>query len=112
MSLPIAIGPYSLAVSSGCEIYVSGCIGVETTSLKLAGAVTISQVLKFKDSPLIISTCLDGILGQTKQALDNIQNIIVALGSQLGQAVKCTVLLTSMSDVEFVSFFCNTDRKG
>lgn len=68
---------YSQAVRAGHHIYVSGLVGVDVTTGKLAGAT---------------------IRDQTKQALTNCQTVLEAAGATLADVVEVGILLTSPTD--------------
>jgi len=74
---PAAIGPYSQAVVAGNMIYLSGQIGLEPKSGKLADG---------------------GITGETKQALENIKAVLLAAGSDIASVAAVTVYLTDMNE--------------
>jgi 2-iminobutanoate/2-iminopropanoate deaminase len=74
---PPAVGPYSLAVRAGDFLFVSGQIGMEPETGKLADG---------------------GIEKQTEQALENISTILEAAGLHIGAVVKATVFLQHMGD--------------
>lgn len=79
-SKPIFLGdggeyPFSSAVRVGNTLYMSGQIG-------------------FKDGKLIKS----GIKAETKQALDNINGVLLQYGYQKSDLVKCMAMLTDMGD--------------
>lgn len=66
----------SQAIRAGDTVYVSGCIGINPELKTLADG---------------------GVTGQSRQALENLRNIIESSGSSLAHVVKCTVLLTDMA---------------
>ena len=81
--------PFSPAVRVGEMIYVSGQIG-----MPLAGA----------------TAPLGGIEAETRQALENIRDILERSGSSLDRVVKCTVMLADIRDYDamnavYASFF-------
>eukprot|EP01036_Dinobryon_divergens_P015862 gene15862-21491_t len=73
---PAAIGPYSQAIKAGGMIYVSGCLGMDPTLKALVPG---------------------GVGPQTRQALENMKNIVQAGGSDMSKVVKCSVLLTDIA---------------
>jgi 2-iminobutanoate/2-iminopropanoate deaminase len=73
---PSAIGPYSQAIVHGDLVFCSGQVAIDPATGRLAGDVT----------------------QQTHQALTNLEAVLKAAGSSLGQVVKSTVFLQSMSD--------------
>ena len=74
---PAAIGPYSQAVKTGNMLFLSGQLGVDPATKKLAG---------------------ETIEIQTNQAFKNIAAVLAAAGSGLSSVVKTTVFLKSMDD--------------
>jgi 2-iminobutanoate/2-iminopropanoate deaminase len=68
---------YSQAVKAGQHIYVSGLVGIDVNTGKLAGA-TIQE--------------------QTRQALSNCETILRAAGATLENVVEVGVLLTNPTD--------------
>jgi 2-iminobutanoate/2-iminopropanoate deaminase len=69
--------PFSPVVQAGNLVFVSGHIGVDRTTGRMAG---------------------DDIAAQTKQALRNIFSLLNALGLSASHVVKTTVFLTEMRD--------------
>ncbi|SEA65508.1 endoribonuclease L-PSP [Desulfuromusa kysingii] len=79
---PAAIGPYSQAIKAGGFLYCSGQI------------------------PLIPSTgdlISGGIEEQTKQSLNNLQNVLIEAGVDFNAVVKTTIYLTDLSDFATVN---------
>jgi 2-iminobutanoate/2-iminopropanoate deaminase len=74
---PGAIGPYSQAIATGNFVFCSGQVALEPTS----GALVEGDVR-----------------AQARRALENLGGVLNAAGSSLGQVVKTTVFLISMSD--------------
>jgi 2-iminobutanoate/2-iminopropanoate deaminase len=74
---PAAIGPYSQAISAGEIIFVSGQLGINPQTGKLAEG---------------------GIAAETKQALENVKAVLSAAGSNLSNVVKADVYLADMSE--------------
>jgi len=75
---PKPIGPYSQAVASGNQIYISGQLGLDLTSYDLP----------------------DDFATQVKNALYNLKSIVEAAGSRLDRILKVTVYLTDMNNFE------------
>lgn len=73
---PKAIGPYSVAIATGCLVFVSGQLGIDPSS----GALVEG-----------------GIQAQTRTALTNLKSVLESAGSSLEQVVKTTVFLTDMA---------------
>ena len=74
---PKAIGPYSQAIRTDTMIYTAGQTGLDPATGELIGS-TVEE--------------------QTRQVLVNLQNVIEAAGSTLGNVVKTTVFLKDMND--------------
>ena len=74
---PAAIGPYSQAVVVGGFIYTSGQIPVNPAT------------------GLIDARDIDG---QTRQALENLKNVLEAAASELSKVIKTTVYIKDMKD--------------
>ncbi len=74
---PKPIGPYSQAVEAGDFIFCSGQIPLEPVS---GGMIEGS------------------IETQTTRVLDNLEAVLAASGSSLGEALKLTVYLTDLAD--------------
>lgn len=69
--------PYSPAIKAGGFVFTSGQIGVNPVTQEIAkGDVT----------------------AQTKQALENVKNVLEAAGTSLDRVVKTTVFLTDMDN--------------
>ncbi len=75
--IPQPIGPYSPAIAAGNLIFTSGQLGTLPENGQPAS---------------------DEIRGQTRQAILNLQAVLEAAGSSLGQVVKTTVFLRDMND--------------
>ncbi|MBU2578266.1 RidA family protein [Patescibacteria group bacterium] len=74
---PTAIGPYSQAVKTDSMVYVSGQLALVPKTGELVN---------------------DDIRAETRQALTNLKEILIAAGSCLENVVKTTVFITSMDD--------------
>lgn len=74
---PAAIGPYSQAIMAGDMIFTAGQIGMEPATGNMAQG---------------------GILGETTQALSNLQAVLAAAGCGLADVVKTTVFLADMDE--------------
>lgn len=72
---PAAVGPYSQAVKHNGLVFVSGQIPVDPKT----------------------GTIPSDIVGQTKQALDNLKNVLEAAGSSLSKTLRVTVFIKDMS---------------
>lgn len=75
---PAAIGPYSQGmIVNGHLIFTAGQTGFVPATMELAEG---------------------GVVGQTRQVLENIKAVLEAAGSGLDRVVKTTVYLKSMDD--------------
>jgi 2-iminobutanoate/2-iminopropanoate deaminase len=74
---PAAIGPYSQAIIAGDYVFASGQIALDPQSGQLVGA---------------------DVREQTRRALQNLSEVLLAAGSDLTLVVKTTVFLTSMAN--------------
>ena len=72
---PGAIGTYSQAVRAGSTVYLSGQIGLEPESMRMA----------------------EGIEAQTRRVFDNLRAVAEAGGGSLDGMVKLTVYLTDLA---------------
>ena len=79
---PKAIGPYSQAVRFNNLLFLSGQIPLEPES---------GEILK------------GNIEEQTKQILENLNNVLIAGGSSLDNVLKTTIFLASMEDYAAVN---------
>jgi len=68
--------PFSEAVRVGDTLYLSGQVGVVPGTLKLVPG---------------------GIAAQARQAMENIKAVLATQGADMGDLVKCTVMLADMS---------------
>ncbi|MCP5020637.1 MAG: RidA family protein [bacterium] len=75
---PAALGPYSQAIQAGDWLYVSGQIPFDPATMELVGEADIKA--------------------QTRQALVNLQAVVVEAGATLENVVKCQVFLQDMGD--------------
>lgn len=74
---PKAIGPYSQAIRADSMIFTAGQIGLDPSTGELVAG---------------------GIEEQTRQALNNLRNVLEAAGSNFDHVVKTTVFLKAMGD--------------
>ena len=72
---PSAIGTYSQAVRCGDTIYLSGQIGLDPATMRLA----------------------EGIEAQVKRVFDNLKAVAEAAGGSLADAAKLTIYLTDLA---------------
>ena len=73
---PAAIGPYSQALEVNGFVFCSGQIGVDPKTGEVDPTIE----------------------GQTKQVLNNLQEVVKASGSDFSHVVKTTIYLTNMTD--------------
>lgn len=74
---PKAIGPYSVGVMVNNLVFTAGQLGIEPTSGEIVAG---------------------GIQTETRQALKNIEKILIAAGTDISHVVKTTVFLRDMDD--------------
>ena len=74
---PKAIGPYCTATVNGSVAFLSGMLGIDPATGKLAEG---------------------GIEAQAKQAIENLRAVLEAAGSGLDKVVKTTCFISSMGD--------------
>lgn len=79
---PAAIGPYSQAIRSGDLVFCSGQIALSPQS----GAMIEG-----------------GVADQTRQALDNLGNVLEAAGASWADVVKTTIYLKDLADFQLVN---------
>ncbi len=74
---PAAIGPYSQAVVYENTIYCSGQIALEPKTMELVSK---------------------NVEDQAKQVMENIEQILLAAGSNFSKVVKCSIFLDDMNN--------------
>lgn len=74
---PKAVGPYSTAVEVSGTVYMSGMLGIDPKTGKLAE---------------------DGVLKQAAQMFENVRTVLSEMGLTLANVVKTTLFLTDMND--------------
>ena len=74
---PKAIGPYSQAIRTENLVFTAGQLGMDPATMELVP---------------------NGIEAQTRQALNNLKNVLESADSGLNYVVKTTVFLQNMSD--------------
>jgi len=79
---PKAVGPYSTAVEGSGTVYMSGMLGIDPKTGKLAEG---------------------GVLPQTAQMLENIRTVLSEMGLSLACIVKSTVFLANFGDFAAVN---------
>jgi 2-iminobutanoate/2-iminopropanoate deaminase len=75
--VPKAIGPYSIAITTGDLVFTSGQLGLDPSTGRLVPG---------------------GIEAETRQALTNLSHVLAEAGSGLEQVVKTIVFLKDMAD--------------
>jgi len=88
---PRPVGPYSQAVENNGLIFVSGQIPVDPATGSIVGGT---------------------IRDQTRQVLQNINNILAAGGYSMKDVVKCTCLLKNINDFRDMNEEYTTYFKG
>jgi len=78
---PKAIGPYSQAVEANGFLFVSGQLGMDPATGQLA----------------------EGVEGQTRQAMQNIEAILGAAGIGFGNVVRAGIFVADMGDFQKVN---------
>lgn len=79
---PAAIGPYSQAIKAGAFLYCSGQVPLDPSTGELVAG---------------------GIEKQTKQSLDNLQQVLSEAGVDFNSVVKTTIYLTNLGDFAVVN---------
>ena len=74
---PKAIGPYSQAITTDGLVFTAGQVALDPKSGELIGTTTAQQ---------------------TEQVLQNLEAVLAAAGTNLGNVVKSTVYLADMAD--------------
>ena len=74
---PQAIGPYSQAVRTEGMVYTAGQIGLDPATMEIVSG---------------------GVEAETRQALNNLKQVLEAASSGLNYVVKTTVFLRDMAD--------------
>lgn len=74
---PKAIGPYSQAIQTDGLVFTAGQVALDPKTGELVGTTTAQQ---------------------TEQVFKNLQAVLTAAGSSLGNVVKTTVYLADMAD--------------
>lgn len=79
---PEAIGPYSQAVIFENTVYCSGQIALDPNTKKMAG---------------------ESVEDQTRQVMENIEQVLLEAGSNFSKVLKCSIFLESMNDFAAVN---------
>lgn len=74
---PQAIGPYSAGISTETMLFASGSLGIDPATGEFVPG---------------------GIEAQTRQALENLEQVLIAGGGSLESVVKTTVFLQDMAE--------------
>lgn len=74
---PSAIGPYSQAIKTKDMVFVSGQLAIDPSS----GELILGDIRK-----------------ETRQALNNLKQILLAAGSELNRVIKTTLYISDMDD--------------
>jgi 2-iminobutanoate/2-iminopropanoate deaminase len=82
---PGAIGPYSQAVKTDSMVFVSGQLALDPATGNLIN---------------------DDIKSETRQAMENLKNILEAAGSSLEKVIKTTLYIKEMSDSPVINEAC------
>ncbi len=79
---PKAVGPYSTAVEAGGTVYLSGMLGIDPATGKLAEG---------------------GVMKQAEQMFQNIRTVLGELNLDFGRVVKATVFMADLKDFAAVN---------
>ncbi|WP_373500749.1 RidA family protein [Desulfococcus sp.] len=79
---PQAIGPYSQAVKTDALVFVSGQLALDPATGMLVDS---------------------DIRTETRQAMNNLRNILIAAGSSLENVVKVTLFIKNMDDFAMIN---------
>jgi 2-iminobutanoate/2-iminopropanoate deaminase len=74
---PAAIGPYSAGIATDALVFISGTLGIDPATGEFASG---------------------GIDGQTRQALKNLEQVLLAGGASLNTVVKTTIFMQDLSE--------------
>ena len=79
---PAAIGPYSQAVVHNNIVYCSGQIALDAKTMEIIEG---------------------GVEEQTRQVMNNLNEVLLEAGSGFGKVLKCSIFLDSMDDFKTVN---------
>ena len=79
---PAALGPYSAGIKTGEMVFLSGQLGLDPQTGKLAEG---------------------GVVAQAQQSLKNIEALLAAAGATFDNVVKTTVFLADIADFNAVN---------
>ena len=80
--LPKPLGPYSQAVKAGGFVFVSGCIGYDIRTGRLADG---------------------GLESEVRQALDNLRSVVEESGGSLSRVCKTTIMMRDLAHFSLVN---------
>jgi len=78
---PAAIGPYSQAVKVGNQVFLSGQIGLDPSTMEM----------------------VEGVEAQAQRVFANLQAVVEAAGGSFADVVKITIYLTDLSNFGVVN---------
>lgn len=79
---PAAIGPYNQAVVHNNIVYCSGQIALDAESMEIIEG---------------------GVEEQTRQVMENLNEVLLEAGSGFGKVLKCSIFLDDMDDFKIVN---------
>ncbi len=79
---PAAVGPYSQAIKTDRLVFTAGQLGLDSTTGKFAGV---------------------DITAQTQQAMQNLQAVLLAAGSDMAHILKTTIYVVDLADFKTVN---------
>ena len=79
---PAAIGPYSQAVVHNNIVYCSGQIALDAETMEIIAG---------------------GVEEQTRQVMENLNEVLLKAGSGFGKVLKCSIFLDDMEDFKIVN---------
>lgn len=79
---PAAVGPYAQGVQANGFVFTAGQLGVDPATGTFAG---------------------EDVVAQTRQAMRNLQAVLEAAGSGLGQIVKTTIFVADLGDFQAIN---------
>ena len=79
---PTAVGPYSQAIKTTRLVFTAGQLGLDPATGKFAG---------------------EDITAQTQQAMQNLQAVIQAAGSDMEHILKTTIYVVDLADFKMVN---------
>lgn len=79
---PAAVGPYSQAIKTAQLVFTAGQLGLDPATGKFAG---------------------EDITTQTQQAMQNLQAVLLAAGSDMKHILKTTIYVVDLADFQTVN---------